>query len=190
MVFIFSSPVLFIRVTFFSSNVIDWTKPSMWLTIINDFFNLPNPRIFALFMTSSAITFSLGVAMVVHWALYGCHHPRFHWLVYYAPLLIALPILIWVISFLFAILIHSPPLPGLSSEPMQAQRDDRETDAEEMVQEEEERLDLATVKIGINDGDHPSIKTETQILKRALSLPRPRISAENREFKRSLSFRC
>lgn len=66
------------------------------------FFDLPNPRIFTLFMISSTATFCLGIALILEWGLYSQYHPGYHWIVYYAPCLISLPILIWMFCILFA----------------------------------------------------------------------------------------
>lgn len=164
------------------------------LPTIRDFLKLPNPRIFALFVTSSTATFSLGVAMAVYWGLYGRRHPGFYWLVYYAPVLITLPVLICVIFLVIAAFLHSlPPLSDPSSESKAQYSGDQKMDevdeVEEVILDEEEECDVEEIQIGIHEnGDHPLRKTETQILKRTLSVPRARLPANQSKFKRCSSF--
>ncbi|KAL3717783.1 hypothetical protein ACJRO7_003001 [Eucalyptus globulus] len=69
---------------------------------IKAFFAIPNPRVVRLLVISSAATFSLGIAMMVEWSLHAKHHHGYEWLVYFAALVVALPILAWTVLILSA----------------------------------------------------------------------------------------
>ncbi|XP_059649990.1 uncharacterized protein LOC132295715 [Cornus florida] len=73
--------------------------PPLWVSNLVVFFRLPNPRIFQLFIISSTATLSLGIAMVVEWVYHGRHRPGYHWILYYAPSMLALLVLVWIVCF-------------------------------------------------------------------------------------------
>ncbi|KAA8536036.1 hypothetical protein F0562_028514 [Nyssa sinensis] len=76
--------------------------PPLLVSKIIAFFHLPNPQIFQLFIISSTATFSLGIALIIEWVYHGRHHPGYHWIIYYAPSMIALAVLAWIICLISA----------------------------------------------------------------------------------------
>ncbi|CAK9142096.1 unnamed protein product [Ilex paraguariensis] len=44
----------------------------------------------------------MGVTMIVEWTYHGRYHPGYDWIVCYAPVMIALPVLSWMICLSFA----------------------------------------------------------------------------------------
>ncbi|XP_022763140.1 uncharacterized protein LOC111308804 [Durio zibethinus] len=176
------------------------TQRSTWITNINHFFHLPNRKIYTLFIISSTATFSLGIAMIVQWVLYGQYHLEgFHWMVYSASAITSLPILIWIIFLLFAIRFHASPSSNLPKPQAHQQTDTEAAAAQD---------DLAMVQTEILN-DHPSGLNEEQpaceslipvsqpgdnidnkqALKRTLSLPLSHVPADYSNFKRSTSLK-
>ncbi|KAK9129584.1 hypothetical protein Sjap_010071 [Stephania japonica] len=84
------------------------TTDRRWHSHCNAFFYSPNSKIFKLFVTGSVTAFVLGVAIMVEWFAYGRyhHHQGFTWIVYYAPLVTALPILSWAVCLSIAIALY------------------------------------------------------------------------------------
>ncbi|KAF8406523.1 hypothetical protein HHK36_008611 [Tetracentron sinense] len=78
------------------------TTLSLWVAKMDAFFDIPNPRIYRLLIISSTTTFFLGLAMIIEWLAHGRHHPGYGWMVYYAPAMMALPVLV-SLSLFFAI---------------------------------------------------------------------------------------
>ncbi|CAH8369253.1 unnamed protein product [Eruca vesicaria subsp. sativa] len=68
--------------------------PKQWLKRSRAFFDVPNPKIFTIFLISSFATFTSGVAFVFEWIFHGKNHTGFQWIIYYGLALIFLPILI------------------------------------------------------------------------------------------------
>ncbi|GAV73311.1 hypothetical protein CFOL_v3_16797 [Cephalotus follicularis] len=117
-------------------------KPSLWISNIKAFFKLPNQNIVTIFVISSTATFSLGIAMIIEWGLYGQNHPGYHWIIYYASSIILLPVLVWILCVLSAIFfynggqnLHTLPS-SASSESKNSQRElsvDQEAEVEEVT---------------------------------------------------------
>lgn len=65
-----------------------------WLNRIDTLVDVPNPSIVKIFLMSSFVTFSSGLAFTLEWAYHGKYHTGFQWIIYYALVLIFLPVLI------------------------------------------------------------------------------------------------
>ncbi|XWS62707.1 hypothetical protein CRYUN_Cryun06bG0034200 [Craigia yunnanensis] len=146
--------------SFMKANMSQETAPQyQTMDVVNQYepiLHLPNPRIFTIFIISSTVTFSLGIAMIVNWVLYGQCHPGFYWMVYGASAITSLPILICIIFLLFAIRFHasSSNLP----KPQQLQTH-QQTDMEVAAPAHQGELAMMQTEI-LND--HPSGLTEEQ----------------------------
>lgn len=123
------------------------TKPTWWVSNIKSFFHLPNPRILTLFIIGSTATTLLGIAMIVEWVLHGQYHPGYFWILYYAPSLIALPILVWIICIIFAIFytndqsLHTLPISDLSKKQSQTEVLEQVQALQDQQAEEENGID-------------------------------------------------
>ncbi|XP_020885004.1 uncharacterized protein LOC9316435 [Arabidopsis lyrata subsp. lyrata] len=60
------------------------------------FLQIPNPGIVKVFVLSSLITFTSGIALVIEWICHGKSHTGFGWIIYYALFLMCLPLVILI----------------------------------------------------------------------------------------------
>ncbi|KAJ0076827.1 hypothetical protein Patl1_36571 [Pistacia atlantica] len=179
-------------------------KPPLCITKISTFFHLPNPRIFLLFIISSTVTFTLGIAMILEWYIYSRHHPGYQLIVYYAPCVISLPILLFIMCVIHAILLSNKGRQNLHIEPPLKQSEIEETGQVENVEALQNQLALVPIEpfndqpsgSGM-DSKHTSLALVAQpsnvvdnksALKKTYSLPLVHKFNDRRNIKRRMSF--